>query len=167
MGFIGISNRSGQMVPLLTVSIMLAVLLTYVRIPGKEMGCRVGSYCVIFFIPQLGMATGESCSSAPKRMPPAYALRHLMKCIRNWSRLWAKKTRLIGVIEGRQTEKGNSERNDRLLAVADGSHTHSDINSLNDLNKDLLKELEKFLGTITPTMGLNSKFWRVKARMPP
>jgi inorganic pyrophosphatase len=55
------------------------------------------------------------------------------------------KARLIGVIEGRQTEKGKSERNDRLLAVADCSHTHSNINSLNDLNKDLLKELEKFL----------------------
>jgi inorganic pyrophosphatase len=55
------------------------------------------------------------------------------------------KTRLIGVIEGRQTEKGKSERNDRLLAVAESSHTHSDINSIDDLNKDLLKELERFL----------------------
>jgi inorganic pyrophosphatase len=55
------------------------------------------------------------------------------------------KTRLIGVIEGRQTEKGKSERNDRLLAVAESSHTHSNINSINDLNRDLLKELEQFL----------------------
>ena len=55
------------------------------------------------------------------------------------------KARLIGVIEGKQTEKGKSERNDRLLAVAESSHTHSNINSVNDLNKELLKELEKFL----------------------
>ncbi|HEY2362526.1 MAG TPA: inorganic diphosphatase [Candidatus Angelobacter sp.] len=55
------------------------------------------------------------------------------------------KARLIGVIEGKQTEKGKSERNDRLLAVAESSHTHSNIHSLNDLNKDLLKELEQFL----------------------
>ena len=55
------------------------------------------------------------------------------------------KARLIGVIEGKQTEKGKSERNDRLLAVAESSHTHSNINSLNDLNEQLLKELEKFL----------------------
>jgi inorganic pyrophosphatase len=55
------------------------------------------------------------------------------------------KARLIGVIEGKQTEKGKSERNDRLLAVAESSHTHSDIHSLNDLNKELLKELEQFL----------------------
>jgi inorganic pyrophosphatase len=55
------------------------------------------------------------------------------------------KARLIGVIEGKQTEKGKSERNDRLLAVSESSHTHSDINSVNDLNKELLKELEQFL----------------------
>jgi inorganic pyrophosphatase len=55
------------------------------------------------------------------------------------------KARLVGIIEGKQTEKGKSERNDRLLAVAESSHTHSKINSLNDLNKDLLKELEQFL----------------------
>ncbi len=55
------------------------------------------------------------------------------------------KARLIGVIEGKQTEKGKSERNDRLLAVAESSHTHSDVNSINDLNKELLKELERFL----------------------
>jgi inorganic pyrophosphatase len=36
-------------------------------------------------------------------------------------------------------------RNDRLLAVAESSHTHSNIDSINDLNKDLLKELEQFL----------------------
>ncbi|MBZ5491922.1 MAG: hypothetical protein LAO76_13405 [Acidobacteriia bacterium] len=29
--------------------------------------------------------------------------------------------------------------------MAESSHTHSNINSINDLNKDLLKELEKFL----------------------
>jgi len=55
------------------------------------------------------------------------------------------KARLVGLIEGSQTEKGKTERNDRLLAVAESSHTHSNINSLKDLNKDLLKELEKFL----------------------
>jgi len=55
------------------------------------------------------------------------------------------KARLVGVIEGKQTEDGKSERNDRLLAVAESSHTHSNIQSLKDLNKDLLKELENFL----------------------
>src|SRR5436309_14730303 len=38
------------------------------------------------------------------------------------------KARLIGVIEGKQTERGKSARNDRLLAVADCSHTPPTIN---------------------------------------
>jgi inorganic pyrophosphatase len=55
------------------------------------------------------------------------------------------KSRLIGVIEGEQTEKGKTVRNDRLLAVAQSSHTHSDVISIKGLNKDFLEELQKFL----------------------
>jgi len=54
------------------------------------------------------------------------------------------KARLVGVIEGVQTKDGKKERNDRLLAVATSSHTHSDVKSVKDLNKSLLDELEKF-----------------------
>jgi inorganic pyrophosphatase len=53
--------------------------------------------------------------------------------------------RLVGVIEGEQSEDGKTERNDRLLAVAKSSHTHSDIKSIKDLNESLLREVEKFL----------------------
>jgi inorganic pyrophosphatase len=52
--------------------------------------------------------------------------------------------RLIGVIEGEQSEDGKTERNDRLLAVSNASHTHSDIKSISDLNESLLREVEKF-----------------------
>lgn len=52
--------------------------------------------------------------------------------------------RLIGVIEGEQRENGKAERNDRLIAVCENSHTHSDIQSLSDLNKSFLDELKKF-----------------------
>lgn len=55
------------------------------------------------------------------------------------------KARLIGIIEGIQSEDGKKERNDRLLAVAASSHTHSDVKSIDDLNQSMLKELEKFL----------------------
>jgi inorganic pyrophosphatase len=55
------------------------------------------------------------------------------------------KARLIGVIEGLQTKDGKKERNDRLLAVAASSHSHSNVKSVKDLNKTMLKELEKFL----------------------
>jgi inorganic pyrophosphatase len=54
------------------------------------------------------------------------------------------RARLIGVIEGEQSEDGKSERNDRLLAVSETSHTHSDIKSISDLNQSLLDEIEKF-----------------------
>jgi inorganic pyrophosphatase len=52
--------------------------------------------------------------------------------------------RLIGVIEGEQSKDGNRERNDRLLAVAQSSHTHSDITSIKSLNRSFLEEVEKF-----------------------
>jgi inorganic pyrophosphatase len=52
--------------------------------------------------------------------------------------------RLVGIIEGEQKENGKKERNDRLLAVAESSHTHSDVHSIKDLNDSLLKEVEEF-----------------------
>ncbi len=52
--------------------------------------------------------------------------------------------RLIGVIEGEQTEDGKTERNDRLVAVAAHSHDHGDVQTVKDLNENLLKEIEHF-----------------------
>ena len=52
--------------------------------------------------------------------------------------------RLVGVIEGEQTKDGNTERNDRVIAVAESNHTHSDVKSIKDLNESLLTEVEKF-----------------------
>jgi inorganic pyrophosphatase len=53
-------------------------------------------------------------------------------------------SRLIGVIEGEQTKKGKKERNDRLIAIANRSHTHSDMQNISDMNEKLLKELAEF-----------------------
>jgi inorganic pyrophosphatase len=53
-------------------------------------------------------------------------------------------SRLIGVIEAEQTEDGNTERNDRLVAVANDAHDYRDLKSLKDMNVDLLRELEHF-----------------------
>jgi len=52
--------------------------------------------------------------------------------------------RLVGIIEREQKKDGRTERNDRLLSVAESSHTHSDVRSLKDLNDSLRKELEDF-----------------------
>jgi inorganic pyrophosphatase len=53
-------------------------------------------------------------------------------------------SRLIGVIEAEQTEKGTTTRNDRLIAVPANSQTHTHIRSLNDLNKILIEQMEHF-----------------------
>lgn len=52
--------------------------------------------------------------------------------------------RLLGVIEAEQTEGGKTERNDRLIAVAAVSRDHQDVQSLHDLNKNLVHEIEHF-----------------------
>jgi len=54
------------------------------------------------------------------------------------------RSRLLGVIEAEQTEKGETERNDRLIAVAAKSRTHADLKSIADLNPKLLDEIEHF-----------------------
>lgn len=53
-------------------------------------------------------------------------------------------SRLIGVIEGEQTEEGETKRNDRLLAVSVHSHQHSDLKDISDMNPKVLKELGEF-----------------------
>ena len=54
------------------------------------------------------------------------------------------KARLIGVIEGEQVDGKDRIRNDRLVAVAEMSHEYSHLTKLNELPKQLLKELEEF-----------------------
>jgi inorganic pyrophosphatase len=53
-------------------------------------------------------------------------------------------SRLIGVMEGQQLDGKKKIRNDRLVAVADGSHSYANIRKLKDLPKKWLKELEDF-----------------------
>jgi inorganic pyrophosphatase len=67
-------------------------------------------------------------------------------------------SRLIGVIEAEQTEKdGKKERNDRLIAVAAGSHTHSHVKSINDLNDSLVEEIEHFFVSYNEVKGKQFK----------
>jgi len=52
--------------------------------------------------------------------------------------------RLLGVIEAEQTVGEQTVRNDRLIAVAAEAHTHSEVESLDDLPERLLEEIEHF-----------------------
>ena len=53
-------------------------------------------------------------------------------------------TRLVGVIEAEQTEDGETDRNDRLIAVAAHSRDYSEIQKLDDLNENMVKEIQEF-----------------------
>lgn len=54
-------------------------------------------------------------------------------------------SRLIGVIEAKQTERdGTTTRNDRLIAVAAKSLTHQNLKTLAKLNTNVLAEIEHF-----------------------
>src|SRR4051812_40031988 len=67
------------------------------------------------------------------------------------------RSRLLGVIEAEQTEKGETERNDRLIAVASKSRTHSHLDSITDLNPKLLDEIEHFFISYNNAKGKKFK----------
>lgn len=61
--------------------------------------------------------------------------------------------RLIGVIEAAQTEDGETERNDRLIAVAAESRSQKDVRSLDDLSENLVHEIEHFFVSYNAAKG--------------
>jgi inorganic pyrophosphatase len=64
---------------------------------------------------------------------------------------------LLGIIEAEQTEKGKTQRNDRLIAVAAESHTHRGIKSLSQLDDTLLHEIEHFFIAYNAARGKQFK----------
>jgi inorganic pyrophosphatase len=71
-------------------------------------------------------------------------------------------TRLIGVMEAQQTEDGETERNDRLIAVAAHSRDYSEVNSLDDLNSNMLREIEQFFITYNKEKGKKFKVLQMR-----
>jgi inorganic pyrophosphatase len=62
--------------------------------------------------------------------------------------------RLLGVLESRQREKGGKLiRNDRLVAVPEGNHSHSDARKLKDLDTRLLDEIQHFFEQYAAMFG--------------
>ena len=56
----------------------------------------------------------------------------------------AVRSRLIGIIEGEQSDGKKKTRNDRLVAVAEANHMYANIKRLKDLPAKFLHELEEF-----------------------
>jgi inorganic pyrophosphatase len=65
------------------------------------------------------------------------------------------KCRLVGVIEGTQRDHDQSEwvRNDRLIAVERNDHQYSHLQSVEDVNPQLLEELGEFFANYQRLMG--------------
>ena len=62
--------------------------------------------------------------------------------------------RLVGVIEAEQTERDRqTQRNDRLLAVARHSHTYREVTGLADLDPALLTAIEHFFISYNDAKG--------------
>ncbi len=72
--------------------------------------------------------------------------------------------RLIGAIEGEQSEDCQDEPCDRLVAAATESRLHGDIDSMEQLNPRLLNEIECFFVSQAALKGVG---FRVKLRHGP
>ena len=73
--------------------------------------------------------------------------------------------RLIGVIEAEQTdEDGTKCRNDRLVAVATHAHIHGEVESLDQLDKKIVDEIEHFFVSYAEMRG---KKFKPKGRFGP
>lgn len=54
------------------------------------------------------------------------------------------KCRVVGVIEGEQSEKKKKERNDRVVAIELENHSYARVKHVKDLGKKFVRELEEF-----------------------
>jgi inorganic pyrophosphatase len=65
--------------------------------------------------------------------------------------------RLIGVIEAQQTQDGKKTENDRLIGVAVHSYSHQDVESLSEVNKSLIDQVEEFFISYNKSRGKKFK----------
>jgi inorganic pyrophosphatase len=65
--------------------------------------------------------------------------------------------RIIGVINAQQSEDGEKETNDRLIGVAIHSYDHEQMESVDDLNRSFLSQLEEFFVSYNKQRGKKFK----------
>ena len=65
--------------------------------------------------------------------------------------------RIIGIIMAEQTQDGKTETNDRLLGVAVHSYDHEDLESISDMSKTLLDQVEEFFVSYNKQRGKKFK----------
>lgn len=54
------------------------------------------------------------------------------------------KCRVVGIIEGEECEKEQTERNDRVVAIEEENHSFAHVKHVDDLGKKFVRELEEF-----------------------
>jgi inorganic pyrophosphatase len=52
--------------------------------------------------------------------------------------------RIVGVLRANQRENGKENRNDRLIAIADGSALYAGVHQLSDLEPAVLQQIGQF-----------------------
>jgi inorganic pyrophosphatase len=65
--------------------------------------------------------------------------------------------RIIGIMQARQTQDGKTETNDRLLGVAVHSYDHENLQTVADVSKTLLHQLEAFFISYNKQRGKSFK----------
>lgn len=65
--------------------------------------------------------------------------------------------RLIGLIQAEQTQDGKTTENDRLIGVAMHSYSHGNIQSIGEVNKSLLDQVEQFFVSYNKSRGKKFK----------
>ncbi len=65
--------------------------------------------------------------------------------------------RIIGIIEAEQSEDNKTESNNRLLGVAIHSYDHENLETINDVSKTLLDQLEAFFISYNKQRGKKFK----------
>src|ERR1700704_3483106 len=70
--------------------------------------------------------------------------------------------RIVGLIEGEQSDKKTKERNDRVIAVEDQNHSYARVKHIDELGKRFEKELEEFFVNYHRLSGMSYKILAVK-----
>jgi inorganic pyrophosphatase len=70
--------------------------------------------------------------------------------------------RVVGVIEGEQSDGKHKERNDRVVAVENANHSYARVKHIDDLGKRFEKELEEFFVNYHRLGGMTYKILAVK-----
>jgi inorganic pyrophosphatase len=72
------------------------------------------------------------------------------------------KCRMVGIIQGEQSAKKKTERNDRIIAIEEDNHSYASVKHVDDLGKEFARELEDFFVNYHKLIGKEYKILGLK-----